>query len=94
MDGKYPFEEFCERLSNGDIRLADIPILAAVILVVVVVVGGEIGCILWFFAILISALCSGAAKLLALIPCMIIFSVLTAIIVFVAIKAESSEEDG
>lgn len=82
------FEEFCERVVDGEMRLWDIPILAAIILAAVVVVIGEVGCVIWFFGILISALCDGASKLLMLIPCVIIFSILSAIICFVAVKME------
>ncbi len=74
-------EEFCERVVEGDINPIDIPVLAAIILAIVVVVVGEIGCVIWFFGILISTLLGGgAAKLLMLIPCAVIFSILTAII--------------
>ena len=62
--------------------------LIAIILVAVVVVVGEVGCVIWFFAILISAICGGAAKLLMLIPCAIIFSVLSVIICFVEMKMD------
>lgn len=82
------FEKFCERAVEGDMKLLDIPILAAMILAAVVVVVGEIGCFGWFFVILISAACDGAAKLLMLIPCVIIFSILSAIICFVATKLD------
>ncbi len=69
-------------------KLLDIPILAAMILAAVVVVVGEIGCFGWFFVILISAACDGAAELLMLIPCVIIFSICSAIICFVATKLD------
>lgn len=82
------FEKFCERVVEGGMKLLDIPILAVMILAAVVVVGGEVGCVIWFFGILISALCDGASKLLMLIPCVIIFSILSAVICFVAIKME------
>lgn len=82
------FEKFCERVVEGGMKLLDIPILAVMILAAVVVVGGEVGCVLWFFGILISAMCEGAAKLLMLIPCTIIFSILSAIICFVAVKLD------
>lgn len=83
------FEEFCERVVDGEMRPLDIPILAAIILAAVVVVVGEIGCVIWFLGILISAMCVGAAKLLMLIPCVIIFSILSAIICFVATKMDA-----
>lgn len=82
------FEKFCERVVEGGMKLLDIPILAVMILAAVMVVGGEVGCVLWFFGILISAMCGGAAKLLMLIPCTIIFSILSAIICFVAVKLD------
>lgn len=82
------FEEFCERVVEGGMKPLDIPILAAIILAAVVVVVGEVGCVLWFFGILISAICGGAAKLLMLIPCTIIFSILSAVICFVAVKLD------
>lgn len=82
------FEEFCEHVVDGEMKLQDIPILAAIILAAVVVVVGEVGCVIWFFGILISALCSGVSRLLMLIPCVIIFSILSAIICFVAVKME------
>lgn len=80
------FEEFCERVVDGEMKLRDIPILAAIILAAIVVVVGEVGCVVWFFGISISALCDGTSKLLMLIPCVIIFSILSAIICFVAMK--------
>lgn len=82
------FEEFCERMVEGEMRPLDIPVLAAIIPAAVVVVVGEVGCVIWFVAILISVICGGAAKLLMLIPCTIIFSVLSAIICFVAMKMD------
>lgn len=82
------FEEFCERVVDGEMKPLDIPILAAMILAAVVVVVGEVGCVFWFFGILISAICGGAAKLLMLIPCAIIFSILSAVICFVAVKLD------
>lgn len=82
------FEQFCERVVEGGMKLLDIPILAVMILAAVVVVGGEVGCVLWFFGILISAMCEGAAKLMMLILCAIIFSILSAIICFVAVKLD------
>ena len=82
------FEEFCKRVVDGKMRLWDIPILAAIILAAVVVVIGEIGCAIWFFIIMIHAICNGAAELLMLVPCVIIFSILSAIIYFVAVKWE------
>lgn len=80
------FEEFCERVVDGEMR--PLAILAAIILAAVVVVVGEVGCVIWFFGILVSAACDGAAKLLMLIPCAIIFSILSAIICFVAVKLD------
>lgn len=82
------FGELCERLDNGEMRLRDIPILAAIILAAILIVGGEVGCFIWFFIILISAIGGGATKLLMLIPCAIIFSILSAFICFVAMKID------
>lgn len=83
------FEEFCERIVEGDIKPIDIPALAVIIMAIVMVVGGEIGCVIWFFGILISAIIGGAAKLLMLIPCIVIFSILTAVIYFAAAKMDT-----
>ena len=79
-------KEFFNRIIEGEIKLGDVPILALFILFAIAVVIGEIGCVLWFFAILIFALCNGAAEMLALIPCLILFSILSSIIVFVSAK--------
>lgn len=79
-------EEFFERMEEGEIRLSDVPVLTAIILCALTVVVGEIGCVLWFFGILILALCEGAATLLMLIPCLILFSIFSAIIIFVGVK--------
>lgn len=81
-------EEFLDRVCDGEMKAGDIPVLAVLIVCALAVVIGEIGCVVWFFGILISALCSGAARLLMLIPCVIIFSILTAIICFVATKMD------
>ena len=67
-------EEFFERVAEGEMKPSDVPILALFILCALAVVIGEIGCVFWFFAILIFALCNGAAELLMLIPCLILFS--------------------
>lgn len=83
------FEEFWERMDDGEMRFCDIPVLAAIILAAIIVVVVWVGCVLWFFAILTSAVCNGAAELLMLIPCAIIFSVLTAIICFVEAKIKN-----
>lgn len=79
-------EEFFERVVDGEMKPSDVPILALFILCVLAVAIGEIGCVLWFFAILVFALCNGAAELLMLIPCLILFSILSAIIAFVSVK--------
>lgn len=79
-------EEFFERVVDGEMKLSDVPILALLILCAITVVVGEIGCVLWFFIILILAMCKGAATLLMLIPCLILFSILSAIIAFVGAK--------
>lgn len=84
------FEEFCERVADNEMRLRDIPILAAIILAAVVVVVGEVGCVIWFLGILISAMCDGISKLLMLIPCVIIFSIFSAVICFVAVEMEGA----
>lgn len=81
-------EEFLDRVCDGEMKAGDIPVLAVLIVCALAVVIGEIGCVVWFFGILISALCSGTARLLMLIPCIIIFSILTAIICFVATKMD------
>lgn len=79
-------EEFFERVVEGDMKPSDVPILALFILCALAVVVGEIGCALWLFTILIFALCNGAAELPMLIPCLILFSILSAIIAFVSVK--------
>ena len=79
-------EEFFERVAEGEMKPSDVPILALFILCALAVVIGEIGCVFWFFAILIFALCNGAAELLMLIPCSILFSILSAVIMFVGVK--------
>ena len=81
-------EEFFERVVDGEMKPSDVPILALFILCALAVVIGEIGCVFWFFAILIFALCNGAAELLMLIPCVVIFSVLSAVICFTATKLD------
>lgn len=81
-------EKFFERMNDEDVRLSDIPILALIILLFLAVVIVEIGCVVWFFSILIYALACGVAKLLLLIPCITIFSILTAIIFYAGIKLD------
>ena len=81
-------EEFLDMVCDGEMKAGDIPVLAVLIVCALAVVIGEIGCVVWFFGILISALCDGAARLLMLIPCVIIFSILTAIICFIVTKMD------
>ena len=81
-------EDFIDRVVCGEMKLVDIPVLAFLILCALVVIIVEIGCVIWFFGILIFALCDGAAKLLMLIPCVIIFSILTATICFITTKMD------
>ena len=81
-------EEFFDRVCDGEMNAGDILALAVLIVCALVVVIGEVGCVVWFFGILISALCSGVARLLMLIPCVVIFSILTAIICFIATKMD------
>ena len=71
-------EEFLDRVCDGEMKAGDIPVLAVLIVCALAVVIGEIGCVVWFFGILISALCDGAARLLMLIPdgCLKAFSTL------------------
>lgn len=79
-------EEFFERVVEGEMKPGDVPMLALLILCAITVVVGEIGCVVWFLAILVLTLCKGAAMLLMLIPCLILFSILSAIITFVGVK--------
>ena len=79
-------EEFFERVAEGEMKLSDVPILALFIRCALAVVIGEIGCVFWLFAILIFALCNGVVELLMLIPCLILFSILSAVIMFVGVK--------
>lgn len=81
-------EKFFGRVCDGEMKAGDIPLLAVLIVCALAVVIGEIGCVVWFLGILVSALCNGAARLLMLIPCVIIFSILTAIICFIATKMD------
>lgn len=69
-----------EFISHLQIKAGDIPMLALCILCAVIVIVGWIGCIIWFLCTLVCALVCGASKLLMLIPCIIIFSILSAII--------------
>lgn len=73
-------KEFISHIEEGQIKAADIPMLALCILCAVIVIVGWIGCIIWFLGTLVFALVCGASKLLMLIPCIIIFSILSAII--------------
>lgn len=75
--------EFYERMEAGEVELRDIPIVAAIILSALIVVIGEIGCAIGFFGILFYGLFFNTAKLLLLIPCIVMFSILTAIIFYV-----------
>lgn len=79
-------EEFFERVVEGEMKPGDVPMLALLILCAITVVVGEIGCVVWFLAILVLTLCKGATMLLMLIPCLILFSILSAIITFVGVK--------
>ncbi len=81
-------EEFFERVVDGEMKPSDVPVLALIILCALAVIIGEVGCVIWFFGILISAMCVGAARLLMLIPCVVIFSVLSAVICFTATKLD------
>lgn len=76
--------EIFERIDDGEMEIADIPILAAFIIAAIFVIGGLIGCGIWLVCIPIVALFTlNATKLLMLIPCAAIFSVLLAIAIFV-----------
>lgn len=79
-------EEFFERVVEGEMNPGDVPMMALLILCAITVAVGEIGCVVWFLAILILTLCKGAAMLLMLIPCLILFSIFSAIITFVGVK--------
>ena len=59
-------EEFFERVVDGEMKPSDVPVLALIILCALAVIIGEVGCVIWFFGILISAMCVGAARLLML----------------------------
>lgn len=76
-------KERIERMVEDGPKLSDIPYIALLIFAAIVVFGGELGCILWFFVILVKALVHGAVVLLQLIPCVILFSILTAVLLYV-----------
>lgn len=71
-------------------KINDIPYIALLIFAAIVVFGGEIGCIIWFLAIPVMALAHGAAVLLQLIPCAILFSILTAVLLYVYWEMEEN----
>ena len=82
-------EEFFERVVDGEMKPSDVPVLALIILCALAVIIGEVGCVIVKdFSRLISAMCVGAARLLMLIPCVVIFSVLSAVICFTATKLD------
>lgn len=72
--------ELINRIEEGEIKASDIPMLALCILCAVIVIVGWVGCIIWFLCTPVIALVSGVSKLLMLIPCIVIFSIMSAII--------------
>ena len=83
-------KERIERMVEEGPKLNDIPYLALLIFAAIVVFGGELGCVLWFFVILVRALVHGAVVLLQLIPCAILFSVFTAVLLYVYWEMEEN----
>lgn len=83
-------KERIERMVEEGPKLNDIPYIALLIFAAIVVFGGELGCIIWFFAIFVMALVHGAAALLQLIPCAILFSILTAVLLYVYWEMEEN----
>lgn len=83
-------KERIERMVEEGSKLNDIPYIALLIFAAIVVFGGELGCIIWFFGILVAALVHGAAVLLQLIPCAILFSILTAVLLYVYWEMEEN----
>ena len=85
------FEELHERLENDEMKLADIPVIAGAIFIVVCVVLGEIGSVILAIGIFFAAIFGvNAATLLWLIPCALLFSICTALIVFGVTFAENN----
>ena len=85
------FGAWVDRLDQNGPGVKDIPMIAALILVAIIVIGGEIICCLWAIACLFMALFNGVSSLLMLIPCLILLSTFTSIIVVVYWKVVSKE---
>ncbi len=82
------FNKRIEQIEENGMQIVDIPIIALLIFAALVVVCGEIGCVIWFLAIIVQAISDGVSKLLLLIPCTILTSIFTSIIVFVMSKMD------
>lgn len=81
--------EFIHRVKDGEMKAVDVPVLAASIFAAITGVIVEIACPFWGILIAISAMCDHSAeKLWMLIPCVLIFSIMTSLIYFVSKKLE------
>ena len=80
---KQHFIDRFEKIAEDGPELKDIPYIALFIFTALIVVLGEIGCIIWAVAILVGVIMNGVSELVWLLPCLVLFSILTAIIVFV-----------
>lgn len=82
------FNKRLEQIDENGMQIVDIPIIALLIFAALVVFCGEVGCVIWFFAIIAQSVCDGLSRLLLLIPCAILASIFTSIIVFVMSKTD------
>ena len=76
-----------ERIDEERLKVEDIPYIAALIFAAILVIGGEVACVLWAIVTLVMGLLD-PVKFLMLIPCAILISIFTAIILYVYMKVE------